>query len=164
MIEFLSEPSGNALERLADYCLVFRRRLPYQTAPLVKYDVIGVLVNLTGSTESGEWSMCPEDADGLGLRLKVGLHNLAQQSGPQTLPGVAAGLLPLALLAWVSLMAEANTPEVVREWRRLVEALVAEHQRADYGGVVLVFAGLAGCLAVWKTGLEGWNVKTLADC
>jgi hypothetical protein len=160
VIEFLSEPSGEALERLADYCLVFRRELPYQTKPLVKYDVIGVLVNLTGGTASDEWSMCPEDAGGLGMRLKVGLRNLANYSGPQTLTGVATGSLPQALLAWVALMARANTPEVVQEWRRLVEAKVDEHQRPAYGAVALVFADLAGCLAVWKTGLEGWNVKT----
>ncbi len=160
VIEFLSEPSGKALERLADYCLVFRRELPYQTEPLVKYDVIGVLVNLTGGTDSDEWSMCPQDAGGLGMRLKVGLRNLAQHSASQTLVGVAAGSLPLALLAWVSLMAGADTPELVREWRRLVEALVDEPQWGEYGGIALVFADLPGCRAVWETGLEGWNVKT----
>jgi hypothetical protein len=128
--------------------------------PSVMYDVIGVLVNLTGSTASDEWSMCPADAGGLGMRLKVGLRNLAQHSAAQTLAGVAAGSLPQALLAWVSLMAGADTAEVVREWRRLVEALMDEHQRAEYAGVALMFAELAGCLAVWKTGLEGWNVKT----
>ncbi len=31
-------------------------------------------------------------------------------------------------------------------------------RRGDYGGLALVFAELAGCHAVWKVALKGWNM------
>src|SRR5262249_14930604 len=89
-----------------------------------------------------------------------GRRTLSKETAAQTLAGVAAGTLPPALLPWVSLMNGANAPEVVREWRRLVEARAEEALWGDYAWIVLVFAGLANCADVWKTGLEGWNVKT----
>ncbi len=48
MIEFLSRPRSDVLERLSEYALAIRRELPLQLDPLVRYDVIGILVNLTG--------------------------------------------------------------------------------------------------------------------
>src|SRR5436305_4208987 len=55
VIEFLSRPRSDVLERLSEYALAVRRELPLQHDPLVRYDVIGILVNLTGEMASGSW-------------------------------------------------------------------------------------------------------------
>ena len=41
----------------------------------------------------------------------------------------------------------------------MAEAAPDARRRADYGGLALVFAELAGCRPPWKSALEGWNVQ-----
>jgi hypothetical protein len=48
---------------------------------------------------------------------------------------------------------------VVQEWRRLTSLQADEQRRADLGGLVRVFAELAGREEVWARGLEGWDVE-----
>ena len=80
VVEFMSHPRKEVLERLAEYTLRVRRELPAQRQhPRVEYLVIGILVNLTGEVESGQWDMRPPDVGGLGLSAAVGVRNLCRQ-------------------------------------------------------------------------------------
>lgn len=67
----------------------------------MRFDVIGILVNLTGEMASGHRGMNPPDCEGLGLSSRVGLRNLATRPARGVLDGVAAGT-----------MAEATRPRV----------------------------------------------------
>src|SRR4051812_15350175 len=55
VLEFQARPQGDMLERLADYTLQVRHGLPYQQQPRVLYDVVGVVVNLTGPAQADTW-------------------------------------------------------------------------------------------------------------
>src|SRR5262249_55724385 len=61
VLEFMTRPRENALERLAEYTLRFHRELPFQHDPLVQYTVIGWLINLTGEMKRRTWRMQPGD-------------------------------------------------------------------------------------------------------
>jgi hypothetical protein len=158
-IEFMSQPRSEVLERLTEYTLRIRRELPLQRDPLVQFDVIGVLVNLTGDMASGTWGMSPPDAEGLGLSGRIGLRNLSKRSARDVLAGVVAGTEARAVLAWLPLLAGGDEPEVVAEWARLAGEEPDLRRRADLGGVAEVFAELAGRGTVWSPVLEGWSVE-----
>jgi hypothetical protein len=159
VLEFMSRPRTEVLERLTEYTLRVRRELPLQRDPLVKFDVIGILVNLTGEMPSAAWGMTPLDTAGLGLQGRLGLRNLATRSAQDLLAGVRAGKVPQSVLAWLPLLAGADDPEVVKEWGRLAGAETDERLRADLGGIARVFAALADRGEVWNPLLEGWNME-----
>ncbi len=96
---------------------------------------------------------------GLGLWLSAGVVNLEERDARTTLAAIEAGTVTRSVLAFVSLMAGANAAEVVAWWRRLAEQETDERMRGDYAGSALLFADHAGCLDVWKKGLEGFNME-----
>jgi hypothetical protein len=159
VIEFMSRPRSEVLERLSEYALSVRREVPLQRDPLVKFDVIGILVNLTGEMASGAWGMSPPDTDGLGLSDRVALRNLSTMPAADLLAAVREKRLPPSVLAWLPLLAGADDPEVAREWGRLAAGEKDERRRADLGGLAGVFAELADRRPIWKPVLEGWNVE-----
>ncbi len=115
VVEYMSRASRLSPERLAEYALRLRRELPYQLDPRVDYDVIGVLVNMTGRAGQGEWSMAPPDCGGLGLWTKGDVRNLCDVSARDTLAAIAAGTTSRCILAWLPLMKEADAEDVVAE-------------------------------------------------
>jgi hypothetical protein len=159
VVEFMSEPRGNLPERLADYCLAVRRDVPYQRDPTVLFDVVGVVLNLTGAGQADAWEMAPADFGGLALRFRFKVRTLRDEDAAATLAAIDRGESARCVLAWVPLMAGADRPEVVAEWRRLAEREPRAETRADLGGLALQFAALAKRQPVWRTGLEGWNVE-----
>ncbi len=162
VIEFLSRPCSDVLERLSEYTLAVRRELPLQHDPLVRYDVIGVLVNLTGEMSSGSWGMKPPDTGDLGLSDRVGLRNLSTWSAHDVLKGVRADTISRSVLALLPLLAGADDPEVAREWAELAIEEPDLRIRADLGGLAKVFADLADRRSIWNPLLEGWNVERSA--
>jgi hypothetical protein len=52
-----------------------------------------------------------------------------------------------------------DDPAIIGQWKRLAEGEPDVHRRADYGGLALVFAELAGRLAAWRQALEGWSMQ-----
>lgn len=159
VIEFMSQPRWIILERLDEYAFRLRRELPYQSDPRVAFDVIGIVVNLTGAMESGEWSMAPPDCGGLGLWSKSKPRNLSTMDAMQTLASIASGSVALCVLAWISLMRGGGEPATIEEWKRLALTEPDQDKRRVYAGLALVFADLAGCLNTWQKLLEGWNVE-----
>jgi hypothetical protein len=159
VIEFMSRPRQEALERLCEYTLRVRRELPLQRDPLVRFDVVGILVNLTGEMASGQWGMTPLDTCGLGLSVQLGLRNLATISAHEVLAGVRPGQLARVALVWVPLMAGADEPGVATDWAELAGAELDAVRHADLGGVARVFVELADRRRIWGPVLEGWNVE-----
>src|SRR5205085_6154055 len=115
VIEYMSRARRLTPERLAEYALRLRRELPYQLDPRVDYDVIGVLVNLTGRAGQAEWSMAPPDCGGLGLWAKAQVLNLSDISARDTLAAIASGATSRCILAWVPLMKEPDAGAVAAE-------------------------------------------------
>jgi hypothetical protein len=159
VIEFQTRPQGDMLERLAEYVLRLRRELPYQRDPRVSYEVVGVLLNLTGPAQAEVWEMAPPDFADLGLRFRAGVRTLRDVDAAQLLSAIAQGQVARCLLPWTPLMRGADQPAVVDEWKRLASEEAQPRQQAVYGALAKVFADLAGRLGVWGTGLEGWNVE-----
>jgi hypothetical protein len=121
--------------------------------------VIGFVVNLTGSMESGELSIAPPDCGDLGLWAKMKPRNLSTMNAAAILADLAAGKLALCVLPWVSLMSGGGELATIEEWKRLALTEPEEEKRRAYAGLALVFADKAGCLNSWGKGLEGWNVE-----
>ncbi len=159
VVEFMTQPRRIVLERLAEYTLRLRREYPYSTDPHVPYAVIGVLVNLSGSMDSDEWSMEPDDCDEVGLWSKAGLRNLSAMDAATELARIASGTTAKCVLPWIALMRGAGEQAIRTEWKRLAETEPDAEKRRDYAGLAKVFADLAGHLPLWETLLEGWNVE-----
>jgi hypothetical protein len=49
--------------------------------------------------------------------------------------------------------------ENLAEWRRLAAPETNRRLRAEYGGLALQFAELAGCRVAWAELLEDWNLE-----
>ncbi len=158
VIEYMAEGRREIHPRLAEYALRLHREQPAQTDPRVAYDVVGVVINLTGQVEES-WGMAPPDCGGLGLSLKARVLNLATEAAAATLGAVASGAVARCVLAWVPLMKGGGEPATVAEWRRLADEEPDVSRRAEFAGLALVFADLAKCANVWRKGLEGWNVQ-----
>jgi hypothetical protein len=140
VVEFMTEPRRVILRRLADYALRVHEDRPQQAmSPVQPYDVIGVVVTLTGVLDEREWNMRPPDCGGLGLGLTAEVRNLATVDAADCLGQIASGAWPRCLLAWVPLMRGGGEPALVAEWRRLAEAEPDEARRAEYAGLALVF-------------------------
>jgi hypothetical protein len=159
IIEFMSEPRSDFPERLADYCLVVRRAVLYAAGtPTVRYRVVGIVLNLTGATQPDFWEMAPSDFGGLGLQFRFGVRTLREQNAEKTLAAIERSEFALCVLAWIPLMDGADRPEVVAQWRRLAGLIGRPERRAEFAGLALIFAELAGCRPVWEKGLEDFNV------
>jgi hypothetical protein len=158
VVEVQAVPQTGMLQRLADYCVRVWEEVPYQRGPAVRYDVVCVLLGLTGPRQPEEWLMRPPGFGGAGLAFRIHQVVLSEQDARRTLAGVADGTLARCVLVWVPLMHGGGDPEVAAEWRRLAEQEADARRRLEHGVLALTFAELAGCLAAWEKALEGWNM------
>jgi hypothetical protein len=159
VVEFQSEPEADMLERLHEYVARFRREQRAGADRRVKYQVAAALVNLTGPVQPDTLEMLLPIAADFGLRLKVVLRTMREESAAATLAEMASGRVARCLLPWIPLMHGAAEPAIMEEWKRLAEAEPESRLRADYAGLALVFADLAGRRNEWRQALEGWNVR-----
>lgn len=160
VVEFQTRPQAGMLERLVDYCGAIRRVLPAQVDPRVPYDVVGVVLNLTGGPQPQTLSMRPPHFAGLGSTHDCRVTAVTTLDAEALLADIAAGRTHRSILPWVGLMHGADRAEVIEVWKRLAVAESDPRRKSDYAGLVLIFADLAGWGDTWKTALEGWNVET----
>jgi hypothetical protein len=99
---------------------------------------------------------------GVGMRLVLAVpeKNLADENAAATLDGIAQGSLDRCLLPWIPLMRGGHRADIIERWKALAAGEPDAERRADWGGLVLVFAEAAGHWPAWKQALEGWNVQT----
>ncbi len=158
-VESQSEPHADMLERLGEYAYRLRRGQRYGAGQEGKYQVVSVLLNLTGPAQRSELDMREADLDGAGLHQRVVLVTFAEEDAAATLAGIASGELSRGLLPWIPLMRGGEEPTIIMEWRSLALEELNAQRRGDYGGLALVFAELAGRRPVWREALEGWNMQ-----
>jgi hypothetical protein len=158
VVEFLVEARPAVMPRQAQYQLAIHEGILYQRDPTVRYDVAGLIVNLTG-TMSGRWGMMPKDTKGLALSLSVGVLDLEKVDARVVLKRIALGEVSWCVLAWVVLMAGAKNPKVLEEWIRLANLVEDEAKRGDLGGLARTFSALVPHGLLWRQALEGWNVQ-----
>lgn len=142
--------------RLLEYLgRLWREHRPASGGPR-RYDVAAVVVNLTGRGNTSRDLRLART--GLRTCLQVAERNLVTESAAGTLQGIETGRITRYLLGLIPLMQGGAEPGIIRQWRRLAEAEPDAGRRADYGGMALLFAELAGRQAAWGEALRGWNV------
>jgi hypothetical protein len=159
IVESQTRPRGDLPEREGEYALRIRREIVFHRDPLVQYDVVAALLNLTGPPNPEEWVMEPAGFGGLGMRLRLKVAAMRDVEARQILTGVREGNISVALLAWLPLMKDADNKEMAREWADQARAVNDERITADLGALARLFAKLAERKEVWDPVLEGWNVE-----
>jgi hypothetical protein len=155
-IEFQSKPDPDMFGRLLEYLGGLHRTLRLTDRPGERYQVGAILLNLTGAGEASRDFALP----GTGVRTCLGVEekNLAGMSAADALADIAAGRVDRCVLPWIPLL-KGGGKGTMALWKRLAAAEPNERLRADYGGLALVFAELAGHRPVWRKALEGWSVE-----
>jgi hypothetical protein len=156
-IEFQSRPDAALFGRLLEYLARLWLELRPPELPDGRYEVGAAVVNLTGvGRTSREMRL---GRTGVRTCLAVVERNLAEEDAAATLAGIEAGRLGRGLLPWIPLLHGGAEAGIIAQWKDLAAAEPDMRRRADYGGLALVFAELAGCWLAWKRALEGWNVE-----
>jgi hypothetical protein len=158
-IESQSRPHVDILERLGEYAYRLRRERRYGRGRRGKYQVLSVLLNLTGAEQPNVLDMTDATLGGAGLRIEVVQRTLREEDAAATLRRIAAGELQRCVLPWIALMRGGGDAGIIEEWRRLASQERNADWRADFGAIALTFAELAKRKGVWQAGLEGWNVQ-----
>jgi hypothetical protein len=157
-IELQAAPLSDMLERAGEYAYRLRREVRHGPTGTDKYLVLTVLINLTGAAQAPELLMVDEAQD-LGYRARVVVWTLREDDAAATLAQIASDAEKRCLLPWIPLMHHGGEEAIIGEWKRLAAQETDDRWRADYGGLALVFAELAGCAAQWRAALKEWNVQ-----
>jgi hypothetical protein len=159
VIEFQTEPRGDDLERILEYALRFRRERRPTWDTRLKYQVGGVLLNLTGAPQVDTLSLSLPGLPEYGLTGRVVRLAVREENAVATLSRIASGELSRCVLPWVALMHGSGEPTTIEEWKRLADLEPDPRVRLDYAVDALLFAELADVQGQWKQALEGWNVR-----
>jgi hypothetical protein len=157
--EFQTEPRDEDLERVMEYALRFRRERRPTSDPRLKYNVGGVLLNLTGPPQVDTLSMPIPGMEEFGLGGRITRLAVREKDAAGTLARIASGELSRCVLPWVALMRGSGAPEIIEEWKRLADMEADPRVRLNYAADALMFAELPGVWGEWKQALEGWNVR-----
>lgn len=117
------------------------------------YLVMPAMVHLTGRADPAEVDM--RSPSGQGLLHKPIIWDVATDDAAAVLERVAAGEASWAMLFWLPLMKGGGEEIIVKRWREVILATVADQKRGDDLRVcALLFAALARNAAVWQPVLE----------
>jgi hypothetical protein len=156
-VEFLLEPDADMFGRL----LIYLGRLWREKRPTdqrgERFQVGGVVVNLTGQ---GATSRDMQLA-GTAIRTCLGVEeaNLATWGAADTLAEIAAGRTSRGVLPWIPLLQGGGESAIIERWKELAQAEPDSRRRAEYAGLALVFAEAASVREAWKQALQGWNMR-----
>jgi hypothetical protein len=121
-----------------------------------RFQVGAVVVNLTGHGRTGRDMRLRQT--GIRTCVEPLERNLSEEDAAATLDGIAAGRISRALLPWIPLMTGGGEAGIIQKRVELAKAEQNERVRADYGGLVVVFAEAAGREAVWREAMKEWNM------
>jgi hypothetical protein len=156
-VEFQTEPDPDMFARFLIYLGEIRLELRPDKERGSRYQVGGVVVNLTGTAESSR-DMTLGDT-GLRTNLQLIECNMATEYAQTVLDGIAAGAVGRCLLPWIPLMRGGDEAGIIERWKEVAATEPDERRRGEYGGLALVFAEAADRAAVWKGALKEWNMK-----
>jgi len=120
-----------------------------------RFNLVGLVINLTGIGTTGQdmaWTA------GKGTGIQPIERNLQSFRASDVLDQIAAGKAPRAALALIPLMLGGGEPGIIQRWLEVAQPETDERWRADFS-LARVFAELTGHQEVWKTALEGFNVR-----
>ncbi len=157
--EVQPRPDPDMLDRMGEYGFRLRRERRYGRGRRGKYQVIGVVLNLTGPAQPNVLDMTEQTLDGAGTRLQVVQRTLRDEDAASTLDEIAAGRVDNCILPLVVLMHGAGRSSIIREWMRLAALEPDVRWRSDLGTLALVFVQLTRHETVWRNALEGWNME-----
>jgi hypothetical protein len=157
--EFMTEPTGDDLERVLEYMTRFRRERRPESDPRLKYNVGGVILNLTGPPQPDTLAMPVPGLTGIGTQFRATRRAMREEDAGATFTGIASGQTARSVLAWVPLMRGCGEASIIEEWKRLADREPNQELRLKYAAIALVFAELPGVWDEWRRALEGWNVR-----
>jgi hypothetical protein len=157
--EFQTEPDPLMLDRLLEYLARIRRALRFGPQQRERYQVIAALVNLTGPPQPDLLRMALPGLTAPALRFSVAVRTVRDEGAVLTLDHIAEGVTSRCLLGWISLMRGGAEPGIIERWKELANQEPNDQHRATFGAIVTLFAELTDCAAMWKSGLEGWNMR-----
>jgi hypothetical protein len=156
-LEFCLDPDGELFGRLLIYLgLLWKEKRPTD-AGHERFWVGAAVVNLRGRGNTARDMVLRRT----GVRTLLGIaeRNLADENAAAVLAGIAGGMAPRCLLAWIPLMQGGGEAAIIQQWLNLARQEPDSRRRSDYGGLALVFAEAAGCRKEWKEALKGWNME-----
>jgi hypothetical protein len=122
-----------------------------------RFHVGAAVVNLTGSGEASRNMFWPGTK--LTTHLGVVERNLEREPAADLVAGIEAGRWSRCLLPWVPLLAGADDPALIDQWKRLAEMEPDSRRRAEFAGIAHLFAEKVGRKEIWQEKLKGWNVE-----
>ncbi len=156
MLEFQADHDPDKLDVMLAEVARLRIELRHGDDRRGKYRVIPGLVYLRGR--------CPDEVlemtigPNCGVRLAPIVWNVAADSLEATLEGIRTGKLSWGMLFWAPLMAGADEPGLIQNWRELAAGVSDNRARADLVRIALVFAELSGRYLLWEKALEDWKM------
>jgi hypothetical protein len=147
------------LDRLLEYVARLRRELRCGPHRRDKYQVVAAVVNLTGAPQGDTLEMSLPGLTSPIVRIQAVTRTMRDEDAALTLDRIAAGEVSRCLLSWISLMRGGSEPGIIKRWQQIASQEPNDQHRATYGALVTLFAELTDCAAVWKSGLEGWNMR-----
>lgn len=157
LIEFQSRHDPNKLDATFLAAAQYRHYARHGPDRRGKFNVQTALVYLTDRCPDRQLRM--QLAGGSGSVHTCLVWDVAADSAAATLEDVAEKRATWGMLFWVALMQGGGDGKVVERWKELAADRVTNARtRSDMAGIAIVFAELAGCGAVWRRALEGWNM------
>jgi hypothetical protein len=155
VIEFQAEPDPEMFGRLLEYLGAAWRTLRPSDLRGDRFEVGGLVVNLTGRGQSGRTMRLADT--GVRTVLKPIDRDMGALSAEKVLRDVRAGRAPTLALAFVPLMKKGGDPGMIGRWLEVARQ-VKEVEIRQALGLALVFAEKAGCGDAWREALKGWDV------
>ena len=157
--EVQPRPDPDMLDRMGEYGFRLRRERRYGRGRRGKYQIVGVVLNLTGPAQVDVLDTTEATLGGAGVRLQVVQRTLREEDAVGTMARIALGELERCVLPWVVLMRGAGQASNIREWLRLAAQETDDRWRSVLGALARIFAGLTRHLIAWRHALEGWNME-----
>lgn len=121
-----------------------------------RFHLGAIQVNLTGTGNCSRQFHWPDA--GMNTDLLVRERNLSTFDAAEVLQSIAEGRSPRGVLPWIPLMQHGRESGIIERWKELATGEPNSQRRADFGGLVLVFAEAANCWETWKIALKEWNM------
>lgn len=160
IVEFKDESRRDTVQQLLTYAVRLWNEPPPGPDLAAFAHVGAVAVNLTGPAQPDAVSFTFPGLPECDFHFRIAQRNLREEDAAATLADVATGRTTRWLLAWIPLMHGGTEPGILEEWKQAALTEPDPHVRSTLGAFALLFAGLAGCLDLWKRGLEGWDMRT----
>jgi hypothetical protein len=155
VVELFTEPDADAIDRALEYLGRFRRELRHGPHGHDRYPFAVALVFLTGKPRETRLDMNLPGVEEVGLWFGPRVLDVSAEDAVAHLDAIGQNVLPRGLLTWLPLMRGGQTVEAVHRWRSLAEGHPQLQTMID---LVLTFARLTDCEAVWRMELEDMMV------